>query len=735
MRHQFSREWLCPIAMKKIFLLVLLIVSLLVFGAENDPLFNELVSKSGDFVSFTAAGFAATFVPTFAATDNQVVLNDGSYLLGVLILRSERTMDLQVDSTVFIDGVTDRRIDGKLSKVEEPFINLEFPAILPSGGVLAVTAPEPLEEYFMDIKVENILIPWRVRTQVPKSVEMAPVSLSPLSNATDLQPESYVSLSENVADLNDRLGFLQDNVEGLNLQFRRLNTLFLDTQVALAEYKAAVESNSLELEQYASSLESRVFELESLLSSQTAEGELETLNAKIETLNSELAGWTEEVKRISQISLSQSALEERLAELYLSVEELQSLVDSQASSTRDSELLRSVRAEVSSNRESIEFLESDLDELSLKLSDESASTSVFFSQVQSRYEEFLERIDRVEGSVDSLQSYDELLSETLSKNESLLRGTVQELNALKTGTQNALANLQEYNSGMSSQLEKLAARVEQLEFSTLAVEKLKLLLEGQTERLDKLESVALSSSERLSELGENLESLRIELDRLLGNKEGLDQTQSASVTLASAQLQADVSSLKESVNGLSLSFVRLNSDLIQLRDSIPPEGVSPEDFARRAYQVDTKLSELETDLVSIEGKIAGVNSFMARFDEKLETLAVEINSVKGNFDGSVIAIDNNLKSIQKLQTETATLKKTIENIKLELAALKQETLEKLVSKGEIEAIVTGAVEASKKETNDQIASLKRSNNIWLTLAVVSSVAAIVLAIMNMMPTP
>ena len=56
--------------------------------------------------------------------------------------------------------------------------------------------------------------------------------------------DNYDSLTVSISDLNDRLDFLQDNVEGLNLQFRRLNTLFLDTQVALAEYKAAVDEGA-----------------------------------------------------------------------------------------------------------------------------------------------------------------------------------------------------------------------------------------------------------------------------------------------------------------------------------------------------------------------------------------------------------------------------------------------------------------------------------------------------------
>lgn len=50
-------------------------------------------------------------------------------------------------------------------------------------------------------------------------------------------------------------------------------------------------------------------------------------------------------------------------------------------------------------------------------------------------------------------------------------------------------------------------------------------------------------------------------------------------------------------------------------------------------------------------------------------------------------------------------------------------------------IVDEAVSAAKEETNREISSLKRSNNIWLTIAVLSSVAAIVMGVLNIMEIP
>ncbi|HNS67747.1 MAG TPA: hypothetical protein PKG97_09165, partial [Mesotoga infera] len=206
-----------------------------------------------------------------------------------------------------------------------------------------------------------------------------------------------------------------------------------------------------------------------------------------------------------------------------------------------------------------------------------------------------------------------------------------------------------------------------------------------------------------------------------------------------SNLEEQIGILRESIGSLSIGFVRMNSELIQIKESIPPEGVSPEAFSQTVFEFNSKISDIEKLFTTLEAKIGGLNVSLANIDKRLQATAVEIDSLKGNFDGSVTAIDNNLKSIQKLQTESAQLRMLIEENSRNLATYRGEIESRLdatlVSREEIQMIVDEAVSAAKEETKKEISSLKRANNIWLTIAVLSSVAAIVLGVLNMMEIP
>ncbi|HAY99136.1 MAG TPA: hypothetical protein DCY45_09605, partial [Mesotoga sp.] len=133
----------------------------------------------------------------------------------------------------------------------------------------------------------------------------------------------YDSIVEGMADLNDRLNFLQDNVEGLNLQFRRLNTLFLDTQVALAEYKAAVDRGAFDIEEFAVSIENRLVSLEdAVVDNPVLRIEFEELSDSLERLYLSLVEWSDEISRIETLAASQSHLNDRVNSLQDSIEDV-----------------------------------------------------------------------------------------------------------------------------------------------------------------------------------------------------------------------------------------------------------------------------------------------------------------------------------------------------------------------------------------------------------------------------
>ncbi|MDD4477463.1 MAG: hypothetical protein PHD64_00325 [Mesotoga sp.] len=359
--------------MKKILFIIFLFVSMIAFALDTDTLFNNMLSRSQDFVAFTGAGFEARFIPAYAVADGQdgqIEIEEDLYLLGLFVFRSERSMNIQLDSIQIMNATSDERIEDQIFRVEELFVPIQLPIVLPSGGIIVLTSQVALQDYFMDVRVQNILLPWRVRTVEPgRTVEIAPVSIEvqpPSTNVADL--EGYESINENIADLNERLNFLQDNVEGLNLQFRRLNTLFLDTQIALAEYKASVDNSVIDLQEHRFIFEKRVEALESALSTTTFDsGALDSLKTSIENLNTEMQGIELELQIIEEMRSSHEELKTLLGEQGKTVEELRVAIGSIPSSTSDPEKLSSIEKAIEENRVALEALGGDLQNVKVSL--------------------------------------------------------------------------------------------------------------------------------------------------------------------------------------------------------------------------------------------------------------------------------------------------------------------------------------------------------------------------------
>ncbi|MDI9375634.1 MAG: hypothetical protein QM447_07895 [Thermotogota bacterium] len=728
--------------MKKILFIIFLFVSMIAFALDTDTLFNNMLSRSQDFVAFTGAGFEARFIPAYAVADGQdgqIEIEEDLYLLGLFVFRSERSMNIQLDSIQIMNATSDERIEDQIFRVEELFVPIQLPIVLPSGGIIVLTSQVALQDYFMDVRVQNILLPWRVRTVEPgRTVEIAPVSIEvqpPSTNVADL--EGYESINENIADLNERLNFLQDNVEGLNLQFRRLNTLFLDTQIALAEYKASVDNSVIDLQEHRFIFEKRVEALESALSTTTFDsGALDSLKTSIENLNTEMQGIELELQIIEEMRSSHEELKTLLGEQGKTVEELRVAIGSIPSSTSDPEKLSSIEKAIEENRVALEALGGDLQNVKVSLADDLEIIKTSSLELIEAHGRIDERIIELEREIARVSSVSEDAASSLSEALFSMNGTLEQFESFKNIVMDELTR--SYEESIAS-LGDMESRLSAIETSLADIESLGTELSNQREELRAYEDILNRSIARIDNIDksvEELEELAQSLDSVLKN---LTPSSHDSLNSFLGNLEEQIETLRDSVGSLSISFVRMNSELIQVKESIPPEGVSPQTFSQTVFEFNSKISDIETIFTTLEAKIGGLNVSLANIDKRLQAAAVEIDSLKGNFDGSVTAIDNNLKSIQKLQSESAQLKMLIEENSRNLATFRREIESRLdstlVSREEIQMIVDEAVSAAKEETNREISSLKRSNNIWLTIAVLSSVAAIVMGVLNIMEIP
>ena len=728
--------------MKRILFIVFLFVSMIAFAVDTDTLFNSMLSRSQDFVAFTGAGFEARFIPAYAVADRQdgqIEIEKDLYLLGLFVFRSERSMNIQLDSIQIMNATSDERVEGQIIRVEELFVPVQLPIVLPSGGIIVLASQVALQDYFMDVRVQNILLPWRIRTAIPgRTVEMAPVSIEVQPPSTDTANlEGYESINESIADLNERLNFLQDNVEGLNLQFRRLNTLFLDTQIALAEYKASVDNSMIDLQEHRLIFEQRVEALESALSTTTFDSDaLDSLRTSIEDLNTEMQGIELELQLIDEMKSSHEELKTLLGKHEKTIEELRDAIGSISSSISDPERFSSIEKAIEENRAALEALGGDLQNTRTFLADDLVTIKNSSQELIEARRRIDERIIELEQEIARVGSVSEDTAVSLSEALSFLNGALEQFESFKNIVMNELSR--SYEESIAS-LGDMESRVSLIEASLTNLENLEAELNNQREELRAYGDILNRSITRIDSIDKSVEELEALVQSLESVFENLTPSSQDSLGSFLSNLEEQIGILRESIGSLSIGFVRMNSELIQIKESIPPEGVSPEAFSQTVFEFNSKISDIEKLFTTLEAKIGGLNVSLANIDKRLQATAVEIDSLKGNFDGSVTAIDNNLKSIQKLQTESAQLRMLIEENSRNLATYRGEIESRLdatlVSREEIQMIVDEAVSAAKEETKKEISSLKRANNIWLTIAVLSSVAAIVLGVLNMMEIP
>lgn len=704
--------------MKRVLLIIILLVSFLALAQEYDELLNTLLSRSEAFVSFSGAGFDARFVPTYAATDSEIKMTQDQNLLGILIVRSTRVMDIEVNSVLIVDAKSNERISPKIYKVEDLSTSLELPFSLPSGGVLVLTSQTPIDEYFLDIRVQQILLPWRVKTAEPgRLVEMAPVTLNETVSASDSEAmDNYDSLVVGIADLNDRLDFLQDNVEGLNLQFRRLNTLFLDTQVALAEYKAMVDQGTFDVQEFALSIENRIAALEeSVVDNPVRRIEFEELGDSLDRLYSSLADWSDEISRIETLAASQSRLQELVLGLQNQVVELEETAGKQA----DSDQVLSIIAKIEEINAGLSAAEKRLEELG-----ESIVTQ--YDEVVSLRENLGDKIDSLTNRLVIVEESVESDIENLAINTEQLEEVSSELKELSVYVSETALSQMEKVSSVTEILSDVEARLLAAESSLYDIEEIRA-------RLAASESTTRNLSDRMDNLRDTFSSVENTILDLVEKVDNLEVGVFGTGAINMEEVEKEILELREIADSLSRGFVRFNSDLITLRESIPPEGVSIEAFEETRSEFTEEITTIYGDLAEFKSSLTELGLSFGLLQDSLETVSVDLDSMKGNFDGSVAAIDSNLKTIKRLQDDLSATEEELMKARKDLSSLSQDLEARVVSREEIIAIAEELVNKSREDTAQEIASLRRTNNIWLTVAVISSLAAIVLGIINILP--
>ncbi|MBN2253697.1 MAG: hypothetical protein JW701_08355, partial [Kosmotogaceae bacterium] len=536
-------------------------------------------------------------------------------------------------------------------------------------------------------------------------------------SASDSQAmDDYDSLVVGIADLNDRLDFLQDNVEGLNLQFRRLNTLFLDTQVALAEYKAMVDQGTFDVQDFALSIENRIAALEeSFVDNPVQRIEFEELGDSLDRLYSSLADWSDEISRIETLAASQSLLQASIQDLQNQVVELEGAAGEQA----DSEEISSIMVKIDEIGAGLSAAENKLEELGNSIVTQSDEIVSVRENLGNKIDSLTNRLVTAEESVESN-------IENISINDAQLEEVSSELTELSVYVSETALSQMEKMSSMTGMLSDVEARLLAAESSLYDIEEIRA-------RLSTSESTTRNLSDRMDSLQDTFSSAENTISDLVEKVDSLEVGVFGTGAINMEEIETEILELREIADSLSRGFVRFNSDLMTLRESIPPEGVSIEAFEETRGEFMEEVTTIHGDLAELNSSLTELALSFGLLQDSLEAVSIDLDSMKGNFDGSVAAIDSNLKTIKRLQDDLSVTKEELAKAREELSSLSKDLEARVVSREEIIAIAEDLVNKSREETAQEIASLRRTNNIWLTVAVISSLAAIVLGIINILP--
>jgi chromosome segregation ATPase len=443
--------------------------------------------------------------------------------------------------------------------------------------------------------------------------------------------------------------------------------------------------------------------------------EFEELSESLDRLYSSLAEWSDEISKIETLEASQTGLQLSIENLENTVKSLREITPQQS----DSEDIVSINDKIGEITTSLSAAENELQEMKSFIGLQSEEISTVRNELGDALDSLTARLNFVELSAKTS-------SESIGTNNELLAEITAEVDALSDYvSEQALSQMEKFSS-LSEAFSDIEKRVIAAETSLSDFEEIKA-------RLSASESATRILSDRISSL-EAFYSSAEDIIPILEEKVGnLETSVFGTGKINMDELETEILQLREIADSLSRGFVKFNSELITLRESIPPEGVSIETFENSINELSDAIININADLSEIRSSVAELELSLGVLEDSLVGVSVGLDSMKGNFDGSVAAIDSNLKAIQKIENDLLLTQEDLAKTRDQLSTLTKELEKTLVTREEIITITEEAVKQSREATAQEISSLRRTNNIWLTVAVISSLAAIVLGVVNILP--
>lgn len=769
--------------MRNILIVLFVVLSVGLFG-QQDLGYASVIERTEGLQEHENTLFSVTF-DYFQGEEagTRFAGNSELFQLGFLVVTRKdsdiKSINIErlsvVSSTSFSTGIIYKVDPGEI----KPLYDINDPIAFNEDGklvLLILNDVDPGKEYYLNSMIDGNEINWHIDTIMAKAVEKnigqdmteyidlmkkgLENKILNLENQLSITELQLNSLKDSDSDLKNTdsthkvlLDQLEENIQALNIQFRKLNTLFLDSQLALGDFRG---TNETKFREYEIRLEELNNTMIGFASSE------ETTQATVSMLEDDLGKLTMEVP---EIKVDLETLKRQLNETLTGLQGLSKRLENTDEISESLEL---------TNQASFTIVSDKIVELysRLKVVEESLEGNTEVDPVLSlEVDELSTEVEDLLGQYKALTEVVISLTMDINTLKSANDGLDEELNG-------SLDELEVRINGILSEIESLKSPEVGRETNEASVTLLEKRLTGLNDEIAKLENLAavfsISSTPEFvatfKEMGTSIEVLKIDflelsgrIEELKGERESVQsETGEATIVLVDIypleikikDLGDKLVSVEENLAGLASNTFKNIMDLSKEIDGFDTKlnevtGALEDDngyevLDERLVAVDNHLELVISMYGELENKIKGLESNrtdsdsqeaikaeLSEFEEELISLKDGLESIKnkqvelekdnlddskrleslsGNFEGAIMAMDGNLKMIRNLQTDLNEVRDSLVILNENMITLSEQKTEmngdQLIQIEKQIALVESrnslAIEETKREINSQV---------------------------------
>lgn len=771
--------------MRRILLILFVALSVVLLGQQVFDYVN-IIEEAEGLEKYENDLFSVAF-DYFLGEETGVTLLDNNemFQLGFLVFTRKSTevksITIErlsvVSSTSFSTGII-----YKITPDETKALNdINEPVAFDDSGKLVfliLNDVNPGKEYYLNTMIDANEINWHIDITKAKAVnekinqnttEYIDIlkkglenKISNLENQLSITEMQVNSLKANDSDFENidathkiLIDQLEENIQALNIQFKKLNTLFLDSQLGLGEFRGTSEAKFQSYETRLNELNQKVVEFASVGDTAEAtiselEDEFDVLKAEIPTfksdissLNGELNGiidqlnefnkkWESSAKLTENIEMTNQAsftnMNERIGNLYSVLEDLQKTLDEDTTVDPEvSSAVEELKTQVSDLLKQYKALTEVVITLTMDINGLKTSGDTSDEELKIYIDDLNMKIDGALSSINVLRNASAIESATPA-------ASVAELETRMFDLQEEISKLENLSAvfAISSAPEFIAAfkdmgatiEVLKTDFSELSAEieainnnagelkdletndgtEMKINIANFETRVNELGNKLVSLEENLSGLASNTFKRIIELSKSIENLDVRVNEVSYAIDNSS-----DYEVLDEKLMTAGDQLELLFSKYVDLEEKMKEFNKTEIDL-EDSGSFKMTFSDFENELAALKTELKTIKEKQIEMETKSLSDSRNLESLSGNFEGAIMAMDGNLKMIRKLQEDLNEVRNSLNTISDSMQTLFEQKTEvdddQLVQIEKKIALVETrnslAIEEAKSQLNSQV---------------------------------